>query len=52
MAAAPDTPDTPLAIDLGDGTMMEAYGRHAGIRSVLTQYGGSYIAPYVKRPFG
>ena len=40
-----------VTIDLGDGTMMEAYGRYAGIRTVIPQYGISYIAPYVKRVF-
>ncbi|HHU40064.1 MAG TPA: C40 family peptidase [Propionibacterium sp.] len=40
-----------VTIDLGDGTMMEAYGRHAAIRKVVPQYGISYIAPYVKRAF-
>ena len=40
-----------VAIDLGDGTMMEAYGRIAAIRRVRSQYGSSYLAPYVKRAF-
>lgn len=31
--------------------MMEVYGRYAGIRTVIPQYGISYIAPYVKRVF-
>lgn len=40
-----------VAIDLGDGTMMEAYGRYAAIRRITYRYGISYIAPYVKRVF-
>lgn len=40
-----------VAIDLGDGTMMEAYGRYAAIRKISARYGSSYIAPYVKRVF-
>ena len=40
-----------VTVDLGDGTMMEAFGRVAGIRPVLNQYGSSYLRPYVKRAF-
>ena len=40
-----------VAIDLGDGTMMEAFGRYAAPRKVVDRYGISYIAPYVKRVF-
>ncbi|QIK73477.1 hypothetical protein G7070_15935 [Propioniciclava coleopterorum] len=41
-----------VAIDLGDGTMMEAYGPTAGVRRYTPQYGSSYVLPYVKRVFG
>ena len=40
-----------VAIDLGDGTMMEAYGATAGVRGVTDSYGASHMAPTVKRPF-
>lgn len=40
-----------VAIDLGDGTMMESYGATAAIRTVPTAYGASHMAPSVKRPF-
>ena len=40
-----------VAIYLGDGTMMEAYGATAGIRGVTESYGASHLAPNLKRPF-
>ena len=40
-----------VAIYLGDGTMMEAYGATAGIRAYTPHYGSSYVLPYAKRVF-
>ena len=40
-----------VAIYLGDGTMMEAYGATAGIRTYTPHYGSSYVLPYAKRVF-
>ena len=40
-----------VAIDLGDGTMMESYNDVAGTRNVVASYGASHMAPNVKRPF-
>lgn len=40
-----------VAIYLGEGKMMEAYGPTAAIRSYSAQYGSSYVLPYAKRVF-
>lgn len=40
-----------VTIDLGNGTMMEAYSATAGIRTIVKSYGSVHMAPYVKRPF-